>query len=227
MPSVAEWNEHVVAFHDTYGDGTPGFVSRFRTADGLTSYELLAARIRLGARHDSRVLDVGCGSGELLRVLAASIPHAVLEGIDLSERQLALARDAVPGARLVQGDAASLAFAERGYDAIAAHLSIMSMPHTEAILHALHRGLKPNGLLVLATEDPLSGDSIVRGIAASLTHLAGRFPGSAFAIPERASIERDDVLRNALAAAGFSNVSLERVTLRAGRTNVPVGPLGL
>lgn len=51
--------------------------------------------------HASSLLELGCGTGSILARLG-SIPS--LTGLDLSPEMLAVAREKVPGARLVEGD---------------------------------------------------------------------------------------------------------------------------
>src|ERR1019366_3646000 len=51
------------------------------------------------------VLDVGCGAGDNLAVLAHAMPHLVLTGTDVSQEALALAARRVPGATFRQLDA--------------------------------------------------------------------------------------------------------------------------
>jgi ubiquinone/menaquinone biosynthesis C-methylase UbiE len=59
----------------------------------------------------ARTLDVACGTGFLSRHL-----HGELTCFDQSEMMLAVAAEQVPGARLVQGDALELPFADGSFD---------------------------------------------------------------------------------------------------------------
>jgi len=67
----------------------------------------------LGGLAPARTLDVACGTGFLTRRLAGEVV-----GLDQSERMLAIARERVPGARFVRGDALSLPFADGAFDRI-------------------------------------------------------------------------------------------------------------
>ena len=58
-------------------------------------------------------LDVACGTGYLTRHLRGTIT-----ALDQSERMLAIARERVPGARCVRGDAFALPFADASFDRI-------------------------------------------------------------------------------------------------------------
>jgi len=52
---------------------------------------------RVGAEAPARVLDLGCGPGNLTALLAARWPGAVITGLDSSEAMVATARRDVPG----------------------------------------------------------------------------------------------------------------------------------
>lgn len=58
-------------------------------------------------------LDVACGTGFLTRHLGGEIT-----GLDQSERMLAVARDRLPHARLIMGDALALPFADDAFDRV-------------------------------------------------------------------------------------------------------------
>jgi ubiquinone/menaquinone biosynthesis C-methylase UbiE len=61
----------------------------------------------------ARTLDVACGTGFLTRHL-----HGDVVGLDQSERMLSVAREQVPAAELVHGDALELPFGDRSFDRV-------------------------------------------------------------------------------------------------------------
>jgi ubiquinone/menaquinone biosynthesis C-methylase UbiE len=61
----------------------------------------------------ARTLDVACGTGFLTRHLTGEIT-----GLDQSERMLEIARERVPRAEFVRGDALSLPFADGSFDRV-------------------------------------------------------------------------------------------------------------
>ena len=65
----------------------------------------------IAALPPARTLDVACGTGFLTRHLRGDIV-----GLDQSERMLAVAREQVPAARFVQGDALALPFDDDEFD---------------------------------------------------------------------------------------------------------------
>ena len=62
-----------------------------------------------GVGPGARILDVGCGTGDLLALLAEHLEGAAFAGIDLSGRGIEAAQKKMPGALLLQGDLAASA----------------------------------------------------------------------------------------------------------------------
>lgn len=107
----------------------------------------------IGIAPGSRVLDIGCGSGDLSRLLAKLAgPGGEVVGIDRSEDAIAAARDmpAEPGAAPIhytRGDLAG-ALPDLGqFDAIVGRRVLMYLPDAAATLRALVHLAKPGALL--------------------------------------------------------------------------------
>ena len=117
--------------------------------------EELASRLPAGAR----VLDLGCGNGAKVSRLADGFE---LVGVDISARQLELARAAVPGASFVHADFAELDFPSEAFDAVTALYSIVHVPRAEQpeLLELIMRWLKPGGLF-LASLSHVGGEDRV------------------------------------------------------------------
>ena len=100
----------------------------------------------------SRVLDIGCGSGiPATREIAKE--HDVV-GVDVSARQIELARHNVPGAEFVQADIETLDFPQASLDAVVAFYVLDHLPRERhaSVLERIHAWLKPGGLLLLTVE---------------------------------------------------------------------------
>ena len=97
----------------------------------------------------SPVLDLGCGAGVPATRWLAERGFDVT-GVDLSERQLDLARRLVPGATLLKGDMTDLDFEPDTFDAVVAFHSIIHVPREEhpALLRKIRRWLKGGGLFL-------------------------------------------------------------------------------
>lgn len=215
-PTADEWNDHLVAFHRTYGGVTAKLMAFMRNAKGETSYDVLARRIRDLAPHARAVIDVGCGDGAFLGMLDGAFGGKLeLHGIDLCDTEIARARRRLPEATFVCADASRTDIGEHAYDVASAHLSLMSFAETAALSRRLHRALHPSGLLAVVAEDPLAGDAIIGLMGSVVTRLRENAPNFAPRVPGRERIEHDDVLRAVLAGAGFTGVSIERFRVHA------------
>ncbi|MFE0028125.1 class I SAM-dependent methyltransferase [Amycolatopsis sp. NPDC059021] len=132
-------------FHARYPAATVSAMGRGKTPDGRSSYEILRDHVE----GHSRVLDLGCGDGFLLELLAEA-GHEVT-GVDLSNADLALARQrpSLADASLVEGRAQELPFSDSGFDACVSHMAFMLMPEIDRVAAESARVLVPRGRLAL------------------------------------------------------------------------------
>ena len=95
------------------------------------------------------VLDLGCGAGVPVTSWLARRGYAVT-GVDVSARQLELARRHVPDATFIKSDMTSLAFEPGTFDAVVAFHSIIHVPREEhqTLLADIYRWLKPGGIFL-------------------------------------------------------------------------------
>lgn len=99
-----------------------------------------------------RVLDVGCGTGELERRLATAHPDWHLTGVDLSEEMLAVAHKklaAHPQVDFQLAPAEDLPFPEDHFDLVVSASAFHYFPDPEAALQEMQRVLHPDGALLL------------------------------------------------------------------------------
>ena len=76
-----------------------------------------------------RVLDVACGTGVLTRYLKGEVT-----GLDGSEEMLKIARERVPGATFVQGDAFSIPFPDASFDRVfTSNFYGLLLPHERSV----------------------------------------------------------------------------------------------
>lgn len=106
---------------------------------------------------DALVLDVGCGSGEITRRLAAQYEHARIVGIDVLDSLLAVAatRCAIYGdrVRLQNEDAFSLPFDDNEADLVVCRHLTQAVPENELLLAELVRVCKPGAWIHVLSED--------------------------------------------------------------------------
>jgi ubiquinone/menaquinone biosynthesis C-methylase UbiE len=98
------------------------------------------------------VLDVGCGTGELERLVHERDPRARLVGIDVTPQMLSVAREKfrdVPGVTFLLVQAEALPFASACFDVV---VSCNMLHHVRAVDVALQewtRVLRPRGQLII------------------------------------------------------------------------------
>jgi SAM-dependent methyltransferase len=94
------------------------------------------------------VLELGCGAG--VPVTRALSRRFEVTGVDLSARQIALAREHVPQTRLIQADIADLDLPPGSYDGVAAFYVLFHVPREQQpkLLRNIASWLRPGGLLV-------------------------------------------------------------------------------
>jgi SAM-dependent methyltransferase len=97
----------------------------------------------------SRVLDLGCGPGVPTGAAIVGEGHH-LTGVDISARQIALARQQLPPASFIQGDVVALEFPDGAFEAAVALYSLSHVPrgHWPDLFCRVHRWLRPEGLFL-------------------------------------------------------------------------------
>ena len=105
----------------------------------------------------SRVLDLGCGTGEIVRRLAESMPDARLLGLDLIPEHLEIARSAcAPFGDRVEfrvADAFELDLPDDAFDLTINRHMLQSIPEPERVLEQMVRVTRPGGRLHVLSED--------------------------------------------------------------------------
>jgi SAM-dependent methyltransferase len=107
---------------------------------------------------DTRVLDVGCGTGNYAAALTEATGCRVF-GVDPSQRMLDWARDAAPWESLAQSSAENLPFTDDAFDVVMSTDVIHHVGDRDAYFREAARVLRPAGHLVTVTD---SHDTIPR-----------------------------------------------------------------
>jgi SAM-dependent methyltransferase len=215
LPNAAEWNEHLVAFHERE-DVTGAPLRLLRTSDGSSSYDTLARRLFALAPEAHSILDVGCGGGALLESLRGTYPKGVsLTGIDLSRDEIDRARKRVPEAMLLCGDVLTVEGPPVACDVIVSHLSFLSFARLRGILARLRGIIREPGLLAYVVEDPLADNVLFRVLSMLVQLLRERFPMFLPSVPESAPMQSDQDIIAINRAAGFVHTRIEQYELLA------------
>lgn len=179
-------------------------VTRLSGLNGLFQEMIKQADVRPG----QRVLDVGCGTGNLLLTLARRHPGVELAGLDPDARMLARAQRKARRAGVAvswqRGFGQELPYPDGSLDRVfsSAMLHHLDPQAKDALLAEVRRVLRPDGMLVLADID---GHGAIHGH----DPLSRRMARSGLVRDNAGMVER-------VAAAGFDVESVTTYQLRMG-----------
>jgi SAM-dependent methyltransferase len=114
--------------------------------EGTNAEEVLFAAVREAA--PKRILDVGCGTGELAERIQQELRADVI-ALDISPRMVDLTRSR--GVEAVLGDVQQLPFPDGEFDCVTAAWILYHVPDLEQGISELARVLRPGGTLVAST----------------------------------------------------------------------------
>jgi trans-aconitate 2-methyltransferase len=141
----------------------PAQYERYRNERSQPFFDLMAL---VEARPAMRVVDLGCGTGELTRLLHRTLVASETLGLDSSAAMLAKSQGfAGEGLRFEQRDIGEFA-AEGEYDLIFSNAALHWLQDHEARLARLTAALKPGGQL--AVQVPANDDHPTHTVAAEL-----------------------------------------------------------
>ncbi|MSP60598.1 MAG: methyltransferase domain-containing protein [Myxococcales bacterium] len=138
----------------------PAQYEKFR-AQRMEPFFDLVAWVR--PRPGMKVIDLGCGTGELTALLAERLPGASVEGIDSSDEMLARAAPRA-SARVTFRRAGILEISDyAAYDLVFSHAAFQWVPDNERLMERILFGLKAGAQI--AVQLPRNGDHPSHAIA--------------------------------------------------------------
>ena len=163
-----------------------------------------------------RVLDLGCGTGIVARVLRERLGGgARIAGVDLSPAMIARARALAPDIEWHQGDAVALPFADRSFEVVLAQQVLQFTRDRKAAVREIRRVLAPGGRLVASTWRPRRHQPLYDALGLVAEQHLG--PSNDL----RWSLDGEP-LRALLEEAGFAEVRIETASLTEQYREFPV-----
>ena len=117
---------------------------KFQAERSAPFYDLLAL---VEVRPQLKAVDLGCGTGELTRQLAESLPGSDVTGLDSSEAMLEKAAPlSTPSLHFVKGDQAQLT---GEWDLVFSNAALHWTENHAELIRKLYEGLKPGGQIAV------------------------------------------------------------------------------
>lgn len=169
-PSSDGASQFLMSVHDAAPGITENVLKRGSSADGRSSYEVLADAASL--KPGMTAVDLACGSGALTRILSQRVGRSGrANGIDLNHCELALARvhckDCV-NVRLFEESADALSLPDASTDAVLCHMALMLFRPVEPALAEIARILRPSGILAAVVPGLNGGNAMFAAVRKTL-----------------------------------------------------------
>jgi demethylmenaquinone methyltransferase/2-methoxy-6-polyprenyl-1,4-benzoquinol methylase len=168
---------------------------------------------------EARVVDVGCGTGDLsIELFENTAAHVT--GVDFCGPMLKLAKEKAPQLQFIEGDALRLPFAEASFDGLTTGFALRNFADVDRGLRELLRVLKPNGYVAILEfshpANPVFASFVRFYNWRLLPWIGGLVSGSRGAyeyLPDSISkFPNQETLAAMMRAAGFVEVSFENLS---------------
>ncbi|HST21525.1 MAG TPA: methyltransferase domain-containing protein [Blastocatellia bacterium] len=148
--TTEEFDQLKTRLKTTWMTGDYDVFSRFMEKDAERFFQ------RLGIKPGTRLLDVGCGAGQL--ALIAARAGAQVVGCDIASNWIekARARAAAEGLEITfeEGDAESLRYEDAQFDVVVSLIGAMFAPRPDLVAAELTRVCRPGGMIAMANWTP-------------------------------------------------------------------------
>lgn len=162
---------------------------------------------------DERVLDVGCGTGIVARVVAShGGPGTQVTALDMSPGMLEVARSSVegdgPDVEWVEGKAETMPFPAFSFDMVLCQFALMFFGDRQAALSEMHRVLDDDGRLAIAV-----WQEIERHPFYQMLHDVVRWHLGTSGVRDIFALGDAEALRTLVAEAGFHTISIRSLSM--------------
>lgn len=178
----------------------------------LTPHLMAAA----GIRADSRVLDIGCGSGGTSLEAARAAAEGSVLGVDVSAPMLAEARkraadSGLPQAAFERGDAQVHRFEDGAFDIAISRFGVMFFADPEAAFANIARALRPGGQLAFLCWRSLRDNAYMTVPMDAIAPYVQLPELDAPGAPGPFSLSDADRIRKLLDGTGFDEITISAV----------------
>jgi SAM-dependent methyltransferase len=150
IPITSEFDQLKARLKTTWMTGDYDIFSRYMEKDAEVFFR------RLGVAPGARLLDVGCGSGQL--ALIAARAGARVSGCDIATNWLESARERALAEGLnvdfKEGDAEALPYDNAQFDVVVSLVGAMFAPRPDRVAAELTRVCRPGGFIAMANWTP-------------------------------------------------------------------------
>lgn len=155
-------------------------------------------------------LDIGCGNGAFTELLAAECAPDHIDGLDPSEQQLAYARTrpALAKATFQAGDAMTLPYPDRSFDAAVMPLVIFFVPEPRRGVSEMARVVRMGGIVSAYAWDMMEGGFPYFPLQQSMREMGLNVPA-----PPSPEASRLETLRELWTDAGLVEVETQAITV--------------
>jgi ubiquinone/menaquinone biosynthesis C-methylase UbiE len=183
---------------------------------------------RLPEQGISSLLEIACGTGQVTRVIANKLPNLKITATDLNPDMIAIARKQTGGLSNIvwkTADAQELPYNDNEFDCAVCQFGLMFVPDRQKSVNETYRVLKKGSKYIFNTWDTMQNNPI-NLIAHEVMN--SFFPGNPVTfwyIPF--SMHNPDEMKNLMQNAGFTNISVTKVSCEGNAASARGAAVGL